>query len=156
MLARKIILGFGFAIVLPMLVHFGIEIFSPAPDWSKYQVENYYERHKRASEEEQIRLEAERKDLQDKHEAARKKWSQIHFFLGVPIGIALTLLGSFVRVQAVGGGLMLGGIFTFTEGCFWYWMDLNRFGRFFLLLITTGVLLWIGYQRLSELKSPKA
>ena len=30
MLARKIILGFGFAVVLPLLVHYGIEAFHPS------------------------------------------------------------------------------------------------------------------------------
>ena len=30
MLAQKIILGFGFAVVLPLLVHYGIEAFHPS------------------------------------------------------------------------------------------------------------------------------
>lgn len=155
MLARKIILGFGFAVLLPMLIHYGIEVFSPSPEWKEYQVQNYHERHQRASPEEQERLEAERNRLEDQREAAQKRWSQTHFFVGVPIGIAITLLGSLIRVQAVGGGLMLGGIFTFTEGCWWYWEPLSRLGRFLVLLVAFGVLLWIGYQRLSELKQPK-
>lgn len=50
---------------------------------------------------------------------------------------------------------MLGGIFTFTEGCFWYWNDLNPKGRFMVLLVAFVVLLWIGYQCLSGLKQPK-
>ena len=49
---------------------------------------------------------------------------------------------------------MLGGIFTFTGGCAWYWTDLSRQGRFLVLLVAFIVLLWIGYQRLSELKQP--
>ena len=155
MLARKIILGFGFAVLLPMLIHYGIELISPMPEWNKYQVQNYYERHQRASAQEQESLEAEKNKADDRREVVQKKWSQTHFFVGVPIGILITLLGSLIRVQAVGGGLMLGGIFSFTEGCAWYWMDLNPVGRFLVLLAAFVVLLWIGYQRLSELKQPK-
>lgn len=155
MLARKIILGFGFAVLLPMLIHYGIELISPRPDWKEYQVQNYYERHQRASPEEQERLEAEKNRLDEQRQTAEKRWSQTHFFAGVPIGILVILLGSLIRVQAVGGGLMLGGIFTFTEGCVWYWGDLEPVGRFLVLLAAFAVLLWIGYQRLSELKQPK-
>ncbi len=100
MLARKIILGFGFAAVLPLLVHYGIEAF---------------------------------------------------LFIGAPLGIAVTVAGSLVGAPAIGGGLMLGGIFTFTEGCFYRWGDLEPVGRFLVLLVAFAVLLWIGYQRLHEL-----
>lgn len=155
MLARKIILGFGFAILLPMLIHYGIELISPRPDYRQYEIENYYERHRRASSEEQERLETEQNRLRAQRQAAQDQWERIHFFVGAPLGIVVTLIGSFVRVQAIGGGLMLGGIFTFTEGCFWYWSDLPRAGRFLVLLVAFGVLMWIGYQRLSELKAPK-
>jgi hypothetical protein len=154
MLARKIILGFGFAALLPMLIHYGIEFVSPRPEYRQYQIENYYERHKQASPDEQKQLEAEKTGLDAQHRTAQDLWEQIHFFVGVPVGIVVTLLGSFIRVQAIGGGLMLGGIFTFTKGCAWYWLDLPRGGRFLVLLVAFGVLLWIGYQRLSELKQP--
>ena len=131
MLTWKIILGFGFAVLLPMLIHFGIEMFAPYPN------SNYSEQHRLLSA------------------LMRYRWSQIHFFVGVPIGTAMTLIGSLIRVQAVGSGLMLGGIFTFTTGCVMYWGHLSRIGRFLVLLIVFGVLLWISYQRLSELKQPK-
>src|SRR5438093_7055061 len=101
MLARKIILGFGFAVMLPLLVHYGIEAFHPSiPSPETYD---------------EIRRLRQREE------------------------------------QAIGGGLMLGGIFTFTEGCFYRWADLEPVGRFLVLLVAFGVLLWIGYQRLHEL-----
>jgi hypothetical protein len=118
MLARRIILGF--AVVLPLLVHYGIDAFHSAPDRSGVRAEIG-------------RLSARERD-------------------GAPIGIAVTLIGSLVRAQAIGGGLMLGGIFTFTGGCFYYWDDLPPAGRFGVLCLAFVVLLWIGYQRLAELQ----
>ncbi|MBI3616156.1 MAG: hypothetical protein HY211_06535 [Candidatus Omnitrophica bacterium] len=155
MLARKIILGFGFAVLLPMLIHQGIELVSPRLDYKRYQIENYHQKYKQASTEEQAQLEAEKHRMAEKWDADQKRDSRIHFFVGVPLGIAVVLLGSFLKVQAVGGGLMLGGIFTFMEGCGWYWWNLDQLGRFLVLLTAFAVLLWIGYKRFSELKQPK-
>ncbi len=170
MLARKIILGFGFAVLLPMLIHYGIDVFAPSFDWRARGEESqrYYREQERlktqerdATGDEKARVRQRLEQLEQRHDqeqegirGQRDQSGRIHFFVGVPIGILMTLLGSFIRVQAIGGGLMLGGIFTFTEGCFWYWTDLPRVGRFLVLLVAFGVLLWIGYQRLSELKQP--
>jgi len=157
MLARKIILGFGFAILLPMLVHYGIDVFHPYPDYSQYyqELRRLQDQEDDAVGEEKARLRQRREQLEAVHKAQREQSSKVHFFVGTPLGIIVTLLGSFIRVQAVGGGLMLGGIFTFTGSCVYYWEDLPRVGRFLVLLVGFAVLMWIGYQRLSELKQPK-
>ena len=155
MLARKIILGFGFAALLPLLIHAGIDVYAPYPNshdqsWSA----ELDEREEGISATEKAR----RHMLRQQHDAAfqsqRDQAERVHFFVGAPLGVVVTLLGSFVRAQAIGGGLMLGGIFTFTSGCVYYWADLSRGGRFAVLLVAFAVLLWIGYQRLSELKQP--
>ena len=156
MLARKLILGFGFAVLMPLLIHYGIETFSPAPERTDQWRERsrLQERMQEASGEEKGQLRAEL-DRWDEAQAARQqRSSRWHFYIGAPLGILVTLVGSFVTAQAIGGGLMLGGIFTFTGGCFWYWGDLSRVGRFGVLLAAFLVLLWIGYQRLAELKTP--
>ena len=156
MLARKIILGFGFAVLMPMLIHCGIDAFVPGPDdRAHYQeIERLREHEKDAQAQERASLSARREQLAAAHTARKDQSERIHFFVGAPIGILVTLAGSFIRAQAIGGGLMLGGIFTFTGGCAYYWADLSRPGRFFVLLVAFAALLWIGYQRLSELKRP--
>ena len=168
MLARKIILGFGFAIVIPLLIHYGVELLLPAAGDREYAQSHYRELRRLQRAEEYATAPAEKAKIQaqidlleqqqDAYESGREARSdqghQYRFFIGVPLGIVAILIGSFVRVQAVGGGLMLGGIFTFTEGCYWYWTDLQRLGKFSVLLAAFVVLLWIGYQRFSELKQP--
>ncbi|HBH97173.1 MAG TPA: hypothetical protein DDX89_05205 [Candidatus Omnitrophica bacterium] len=157
MLARKIILGFGFAVLMPMLIHYGIDVFvAPVDSRAHYQeLQRLREREEDAGDQiEKARLREERYSREQRYEAHHDQAGRLHFFIGAPIGIVVTLVGSFVKAQAIGGGLMLGGIFTFTGGCAWYWADLSRQGRFLVLLVAFAVLLWIGYQRLSELKRP--
>lgn len=157
MLARKLILGFGFAVLMPMLIHYGIDVFSPQADYRQHyeQLNRLNEQERRATTEiEKAQVRAQREQLEISRRAQSDRSGRIHFFVGAPIGIIVTLVGSFIRAQAIGGGLMLGGICTFTGGCAYYWADLSRPGRFAVLLVAFVVLLWIGYQRLSELKQP--
>src|SRR3989338_2480829 len=156
MLARKIILGFGFAILMPLLIHQGIEVVAPTSDSRQHyrELDRLREEEREASGAAREALRSRREHIETAEQARRDQSERIHFFVGAPVGIIVTLLGSFIRVQAVGGGLMLGGIFTFGGGCVYYWSDLSRGGRFSVLLVAFAVLLWIGYQRLSELKQP--
>ncbi len=156
MLARKLILGFGFAVLMPMLIHYGIDVFAPSSNDHEYhqEVSHLREAERDATGSEKARLRGQREQLEARHTTQSNETQRVHFFVGAPLGIIVTLLGSFIRAQAIGGGLMLGGIFTFTGGCAYYWMDLSRPGRFLVLLVAFAVLLWIGYQRLSELKQP--
>ncbi|GEM_PF-1853701 len=186
MLARKIILGFGFAVLMPMLIHYGIDAFVPSASVGERDSEREIEQGQRetryrqqrqtlldgihnATGEESAKAQQHLAELEKRHQqeelevttqrlaAARQRneSGRYHFFIGVPTGIVVTLLGSLIPAQAIGGGLMLGGIFTFTDGCVGFWGDLPHMGRFLVLLVAFGVLLWIGYQRLAERK-PKS
>ena len=152
MLARKIILGFGFAVVLPLLVHYGIEAFHASiPSLEAYaEIARLRQREGEASGDEQVQLRDQRERMEAELGTQQRASSRLHFFIGAPLGIAVTVAGSLVGAPAIGGGLMLGGIFTFSEGCFYRWADLEPVGRFLVLLVAFGVLLWIGSQRLHE------
>lgn len=150
MLAKKFALGFGIAIILPMLVHYGVSTFSPRPKWRDYQIENYYERYKDASPEEKERLLEEKKELDRKRREARKRFERHLFFMAVPIGIIALVVGSMMSIQAVGTGLMFGGIFTLIDGYAWYWSELQDWMRFLSLLIAFVILIFIGYRKLAK------
>lgn len=145
MLARKIILGLGLAVLIPALVHQGIELVKPRPVLQQHVL-----RQGQALTAEGAL--AQRLQLQEKQTADQKKWSQVHFLVAVPIGVAVTLLGSLIPVQGFGGGLMLGGIFTFINGYALYWNHLGRLGNFLVLLVAFAVLLWIGCKGFSEIR----
>ena len=149
MLARKIILGFGFAVVLPLLVHYGIEAFHPSVPTP--EVRRLRQREEQSTGDEKVQLRDQRERMEAELRTQERASSRLHFFVGVPLGVAVTVVGSLVGAQAIGGGLMLGGIFTFSEGCFYRWADLEPVGRFLVLLVAFAVLPWIGWQRLHEL-----
>src|SRR5436309_10665246 len=153
MLAQKIILGFGFAVVLPLLVHYGIEAFHPSvPTPESYdEVRRLRQREEQSTGDEKVRLRDQRERMEAELRTQERASSRLHFFVGAPLGVAVSVVGSLVGAQAIGGGLMLGGIFTFSEGCCYRWADLEPVGRFLVLLVAFAVRLWIGYQRLHEL-----
>src|SRR3989442_11163704 len=147
MLAAKSILGFGFAAVLPVLVHYGIEAFHVAiPTLETYEeIRRLRLREEQAAGDEKVQLRDQRERMEADLRTQGRASSRLHFFVGAPLGIAVTVAGSLVGTPAIGGGLMLGGIFTFTEGCFYRWADLEPVGRFLVLLVAFAVLLWVGY-----------
>ncbi len=150
MLGKKIALGFGIAIILPMMVHYGVSTLSPRPKWEDYQVKNYYERHKDASPEKKRQLEAEKNRLKDQKREEEKRFQKHLFFVAVPLGITAIILGAFLPIQAVGTGLMLGGIFSISNGYVNYWSELSDSLRFISLLIAFIVLILVGYKKLEK------
>ena len=150
MIAKKFAVGFGIAVLLPMTVHYGVSTFSPSPEWDDYRIENYYERHERATSEEQVKLEEENSRLEKKYKEELKRFQKHMFAVAVPIGIAALVLGSVLAVQAIGSGLMFGGIFTLTDGYWCYWSELQDWMRFLSLLAALAILIFIGYHKLAR------
>jgi len=150
MIAKKIALGCGIALILPLMVHYGVRTFSPEPKWSDYQIDNYYEKHERANEAQQIELEKQRNQLSDQREKAEKRFQTHLFFVAVPVGIAAVITGTFLSVQAIGAGLIFGGIFSLINGYCWYWQYLDDRLRFASLLVAFIVLIVVGYMKFAQ------
>jgi hypothetical protein len=150
MLAKKFALGFGIAIILPMLVHYGVSTFSPAPQWQDRYKNYSYQKYQNATSEEKIKLDKDR-DAAEKIWRDKEKIFQRHLFLvAVPVGIAAIIIGAFSLIQAIGTGLMFGGIFTLIDGYCWYWSELQDWMRFLSLLAAFAVLILIGYRKLGK------
>ncbi len=153
MLAKKIALGFGIAIVFPMMIHYGVSTFSLQPKWKDYQVENYYEKHKRATPAEQEKLEAEKNRLEKERRKAEKRFQRNLFFVVVPLGIIVIVVGAFLSTQAIGTGLMFGGIFSVCYGYFNYWSELVDPLKFASMLVAFVVFLFVGYNKIEIKKT---
>ncbi len=150
MLAKKFALGFGIAILLPMVVHYGVSTFSPCPKDRDYRVENFKELHERGSIEDKIRLEQKRSRLRKELIEHKKRFQKHLFFVAAPIGIIAIIVGSFIGVQAVGTGLLFGGILNLMNGYIWYWSELQDWMRFLSLLLALIFLIFIGNRRFAE------
>ena len=112
MLAKKLALGFGLAIIFPMMIHYGVSTFAPGPKWENHEQREEF--NKRATPE-------EKKQKEETRELAQKQFEKHLYMFAVPLGLVAILVGTFSRVQSIGSGLMIGGIFSITDGYINYW-----------------------------------
>lgn len=150
MLAKKFALGFGIAIILPMLVHYGVSTFSPAPKWQDRYSYYSYDNYQNATPAEKAKIDKDRKETDKVWRAKEKIFQRNLFFVAVPVGIIAIVLGAFAPMQAIGTGLMFGGIFSLTEGYMFYWSELQDWMRFLSLLAAFIVLIYVGYRKLAK------
>ena len=148
MLAKKIALGFGIAIVFPMLLHYGVSTWTPQPKLDLYELQQPY--NPQATPEEKAQRQAELQKKQEERRIAEKRFQQHLFGVAVPLGLVALLVGAFLRLPAIGTGLMFGGIFSICDGYFNYWSELADVLKFVSLLIAFILLLFLGYRRLEK------
>ena len=141
MLAKKLALGFGLAIIFPMMIHYGVSTFAPGPKW---------ENHEQREEFKQRSTPEEKKQKEEARELAQKQFEKHLYMVAVPLGLVAILVGTFSRVQSIGSGLMIGGIFSITDGYINYWNHLADWMRFLSLLAAFVILLIVGYKKIEK------
>jgi hypothetical protein len=148
MIAKKFALAFGIAFVFPMLIHHGISTFVSSPKWRDYQVPGIFD--PQAPQQEKAQHQAEQRRKQEEYKAAEKRFQQHLFAVAVPLGLVALLVGAFLRLPAIGTGLMFGGIFSVCDGYFNYWSELADVLKFVSLLAAFIVLLIVGYRKVEK------
>jgi hypothetical protein len=108
MLARQIAIGFGIAIVFPLLVYYGVRTAYSPPKWDT----EIYSSPMTAEERQRQR------ERREAYIAQSREFARVLIIASTPLGIAAILIGTFVSLPALGTGLILGGIFTVAHG---YW-----------------------------------
>lgn len=151
MLAKKFALGFGIAVIFPIMVHYGVSTFVHEPKWQDYYSgTKHYQSYQDASPEERAKIDAEYIEMENKGREAERSFQKYLFIVAVPLGIAAIIMGSIIAIQAVGTGLMFGGIFSLIDGYCNYWSELADSMRFLSMLVAFVVLLFIGYRKLAK------
>lgn len=148
MLAKKFALGFGIAIILPLMFHYGVSMFSTPPERIDYHIDNYRQDYRDASTEKKKELAAKKKKLELEFKSANKKFQQHLFFVAVPLGLLSIVIGAFVSSNAIGSGLIFGGILSVSHGYINYWSELPDSLRFASLVAAFIVLIIVGYRKL--------
>jgi ATP-dependent exoDNAse (exonuclease V) alpha subunit len=155
MLAKQIALGFGIAVLFPMMIHYGVATIYPVPNWNNF-MENQNNRTReaiRATPEERDKIGREiqqsYKEGYKEHKEKEQRFARSLFYVGIPIGIIAMIVGSVLQIQSVGTGLMFAGILTLMDSYYRYWSDLQDWMKFISLLIAVIVLFFIGYRKLS-------
>jgi hypothetical protein len=146
-LPKQFAIGFGIAALLPLAVWYGVSLFHPPPereDTSSYDLADYRE----AASEEKERLRQEKAQRKQELEEAFRCYYRDMFYAAYPVGILALIVGAFLSVQAVGAGLMFGGLFTLGEGCYCYWDKMGDPMRFGSLLIALVVVVALGCYKL--------
>ncbi len=83
-----------------------------------------------------------RQELED----ANRMRSRNVFFIALPLGIIIIILGAFLfKLDAVGAGLMGGGVGTLIYGAGAYWPYSENWIRFLISLIGLVILIWFVY-----------
>ncbi|MEX0703181.1 MAG: hypothetical protein WD069_13890 [Planctomycetales bacterium] len=98
-------------------------------------------------EAEKERLRDEKDRLDKELEAAARVYYRHMFWVACPVGLAAIILGTFFPVQAVGAGLMFGGLGSLTAGCYSYWDEMGGWLRFGSLVVSLAVVLLLGTWR---------
>ena len=142
MLARQIAVGFGIAVVFPLLVYYAVAIFSPPPQF------NYAAMAvgPNATPEQRQQGFERQQEAQKAYAESARHFTQTLFLVAVPLGIAAILCGGWGRPHAIGTGFLLGGIFTVGQGCYFHWAYLDNSLRFASLALALLALLFVGFR----------
>ena len=154
MLARQIAIGFGIALIFPLLVYYGVATIYPPPQ-IQYAVTATImppnptpeERQKYMQEQQAERQEQQKR--QEEYKIAAKDFARHLVIVAAPLGIAAILIGAYLPLYAIGTGLIFAGIFTVGLGYWSYWSYLENWIRFVSLLAGFLILLFVGYYRVA-------
>jgi hypothetical protein len=161
MLARQIAIGFGIAVIFPLLVYYGVATLYPPPHRQYNSVvvasvsgPNATPEERQKYKEEQQKREEEQRKLNDEYSAAARDFARHLVIISTPLGVAAILIGAYIPLYAIGTGLIFGGIFSVGTGYWQYWEYLDDWIRFVSLLAGLLILLFVGYFRVARGSSP--
>lgn len=154
MLARQIAIGFGIAIIFPLLIYYGVASLFTPPKPAAYVAAsimppNPTPEERQKYREQQEERQKENRQRQDDYAAAAKEFARHLVVISTPLGVAAILIGAYLPLYAIGTGLIFGGIFSVGAGYWSYWSYLEDWVRFLSLLAGFVILLFVGYYRIA-------
>jgi hypothetical protein len=139
MLALQLVIGVGIALLFPMLIASGVAVIKapprPLPRTNLQAETSQANREQIARDQEALRI-------------ARVEYAKILFTAMAPAGLLAVLAGYLIGVNAVGIGLLTGGILCTVSGFAGYWNELPQLMRFVSVLAGLLMLLLIGVRYL--------
>jgi hypothetical protein len=148
MLARQFAIGFGIAIIFPLLIHYGVATFHPAPNYQSFFTLRPALPANATAEDRKEHAE-QQKQRQDAYNEAARQFARVLALVSTPLGVAAIFVGAYLSLEAIGTGLILGGILSVAWGYWSYWSYLDDWIRFVSLLAGFAILLFVGVRRVS-------
>jgi hypothetical protein len=152
MLARQIAVGFGIALIFPLLVYYGVATFYPTPKFQDIVTAALVSQANPATPEQRKEFEELRQKRQEQqlaYNAAAKDFARVLAMVSAPVGVAAIFVGACLALHSIGTGLIFGGIFTVAWGYWGYWQYLDDWIRFVSLLAGFAILVFVGYRRMA-------
>jgi uncharacterized membrane protein YphA (DoxX/SURF4 family) len=160
MLARQIAIGFGIAVIFPLLVYYGVATFDPPPHMESITMPtvmpNPTPEERLAYQQARKAFDEQFKRARDEYLAAEKAFVRILILVSTPLGVAAILIGAFTRLHSIGTGLILGGIATVGFGYWNYWQFLADWMRFVSLLAGFAILVFVAYRQFAVTRGSPA
>ena len=147
MLARQIVVGFGIAVILPWLILYGLSTVYPEPKPADYYGTPPYATPDGTPAERKAQAEEQRRKAEAFKTAARN-FAHVLFPISTVLGVAAILIGAHLASNAIGAGLILGGIFSLALGYWGHSQYLDDWLRFLSLLAGFGALIFVGLKKL--------
>jgi hypothetical protein len=177
---KKIMLSLGVGILSALFIGFLIEAVYPSPDYYDYckrqfdipqpQVKNQelcnytidpVFRTKCVDDQGMIEREYDANGCvvketcnycEKEFKETSEKYNRNLFYITAPIGLLLILLGLYLpsSIDAIAGGILLGGILTMIQITVRIFGDLGRWPRVILLGLELFIVVWIGIKKVHE------
>lgn len=87
-------------------------------------------------------------------DTARQKYNRNIFFVLLPLGLIIVLIGIYFMVDYLGAGLMFAGLIVMFYATFRYFSDMSKMLRALVILAELLVIMWIGYKKIENKSSP--
>ena len=163
---KEIVLGIAIIVLTIFVTFYGINTLFPKPEYNTYcpevRTQEFIDTQARCLEvggkwtEDGYPRPADGKNItgycdvdytcRQEFDAAMKLRSRNVFFIALPLGVAIIALGAFIfGLEAVGAGLMGGGIGTLIYGSGAYWPYSENWIRFLISLIGLVLIIWLAY-----------
>ena len=83
-------------------------------------------------------------------EEAEKPYAKNSFIIIIVLGLIAVIIGSYLKLTSVSAGIMGGGVLVMIYAAMRFWRNLDEYLRFTILVITLGILIWIGYKKFKK------
>jgi len=85
---------------------------------------------------------------------AQQKYNRNIFFILLPLGLIIVIIGIYFAVDYLGAGLMFAGLIVMFYATFRYFSDMSKMLRAIVILVELLVIMWIGYQKIERKSGP--
>jgi len=161
---KNIVLSVAIAVLTICVAVYGINTFYPSPEYNsycpEYQTAEYIDSPQRCEANsgywypyEEKTLEGEINGYCDRNyychkdfNSAQETWYRNIFFIGLPLGILIIIVGAFLfSLEFVGVGLMWGGVVTMVYSTWGFFLQSVDWIKFTISLVALAVIISFAY-----------